>query len=205
MARLQRVGTTQIRLEGNFEPVSELLAALLARDPATRSHLEHVNRLGKEFAETMSLSKADTQSLLLASVLHDIGKIAIPDQVLRKPGRLTRDEYDLIRRHPQIGAMLIEHIPGFKDAANAVLHHHERFDGRGYPFKIAGDEIPLLARIVTLIDAFSAMVMDRPYHKGMDEAEALNELKKGAGTQFDPALVRQFAHMVAKEVSEVPR
>jgi diguanylate cyclase (GGDEF)-like protein len=196
MARLQRVGTTQLRLDGNFEPVSELLAALLARDPATRSHLEHVNRLGKEFAEVVKLSESDTQSLLLASVLHDIGKIAIPDQVLRKPGRLTRDEYDLIRRHPQIGAMLIEHVPGFKDAANAVLHHHERYDGRGYPFKITGEEIPLLARIVTLIDAFSAMVMDRPYHKGMDEAAALNELRKGAGTQFDPALVEEFAQMV---------
>ncbi len=197
MARLQRVGTTQLRLEGNFEPVSELLAALLARDPATRSHLEHVNRLGKEFAELMKLSEPDTQSLLLASVLHDIGKIAIPDQVLRKPGRLSRDEYDLIRRHPQIGAMLIEHIPGFKDAAIAVLNHHERYDGRGYPSKKGGDDIPLLARIVTLIDAFSAMVMDRPYHKGMDENTALAELRKGAGTQFDPALVDKFAHMIA--------
>jgi HD-GYP domain-containing protein (c-di-GMP phosphodiesterase class II) len=197
MARLQRVGTTQLRLEGNFEPVSELLAALLARDPATRNHLEHVNRLGKEFAELLALSEADTQSLMLASVLHDVGKIAIPDQVLRKPGRLSRDEYDLIRRHPQIGAMLIEHIPGFKDAANAVLHHHERYDGRGYPFKIEGDAIPLLARIVTLIDAYSAMVMNRPYHKGMEDREALSELRKGAGTQFDPALVKQFARMIA--------
>ncbi len=197
MGRLQRVGTTQLRLEGNFEPVSELLAALLARDPATRTHLEHVNRLGKEFSEIVGLSKADTQSLLLASVLHDIGKIAIPDQVLRKPGRLTRDEYDLIRRHPQIGAMLIEHVPGFSDAANAVLHHHERFDGRGYPFKLSGEKIPLLARIVTLIDAFSAMVMDRPYHKGMSESEALRELRKGAGTQFDPSLVERFTTMIA--------
>jgi diguanylate cyclase (GGDEF)-like protein len=196
MARLQRVGTTQLRLEGNFEPVSELLAALLARDPATRNHLEHVNRLGKEFAEVMKLSDIDTQSLLLASVLHDIGKIAIPDQVLRKPGRLTRDEYDLIRRHPQIGAMLIEHVPGFTDAATAVLNHHERFDGRGYPSKKSGTDIPLLARIVTLIDAFSAMVMDRPYHKGMDEATALVELRKGSGTQFDPELVEKFAQMV---------
>ena len=196
MARLQRVGTTQMRLEGNFEPVSELLAALLARDPATRTHLEHVNRLGKEFAEILKLSESDTQSLLLASVLHDIGKIAIPDQVLRKPGRLTREEYDLIRRHPQIGAMLIEHIPGFKGAANAVLHHHERYDGRGYPFKLAADAIPLLARVLTLIDAFSAMVMDRPYHKGMDHRSAIAELQKGAGTQFDPSLVEQFARMI---------
>jgi|GEM_PF-1092647 len=205
MARLQRVGTTQMRLEGNFEPVSELLAALLARDPATRTHLEHVNRLGKEFAAVLQLSDTDTLSLLLASVLHDIGKIAIPDQVLRKPGRLTRDEYDLIRRHPQIGAMLIEHIPGFQGAANAVLHHHERYDGRGYPFKLAGEAIPLLARVLTLIDAFSAMVMDRPYHKGMDQRAAIAELQRGAATQFDPALVEKFAHMILpRGVKEVP-
>jgi diguanylate cyclase (GGDEF)-like protein len=204
MGRLQRVGTTQLRLEGNFEPVAELLAALLSRDPATRTHLEHVNRLGKEFAERLGLSEPDTQSLLLASVLHDVGKIAIPDQVLRKPGRLTRDEYDLIRRHPQIGAMLIEHIPGFADAARAVLHHHERWDGRGYPAKLAGDDIPLLARIVTLIDAFSAMVMNRPYHKGMDEDEAIAEIRKGAGTQFDPHLVNEFAAMVAAHAAAEP-
>jgi diguanylate cyclase (GGDEF)-like protein len=201
MARLQWVGRTQLRLEGNFEPVSELLAALLNRDPATRSHLEHVNRLGKEFAELLNLPKSETQSLLLASVLHDIGKIAIPDQILRKPGKLLRDEYDLIRRHPQIGAMLIEHVPGFAEAANAVLHHHERYDGRGYPFKLAGEAIPLLARIVTLIDAFSAMVMDRPYHKGMSEVAALKELRKGAGTQFDPALVVKFAEMIAPQAT----
>jgi diguanylate cyclase (GGDEF)-like protein len=201
MGRLQRVGATQLQLEGNFEPVSELLAALLARDPATRRHLEHVNLLGKKFADLLKLSEADTESLLLASVLHDIGKIAIPDQVLRKPGRLTREEYDLIRRHPKIGAMLIEHVPGFADAANAVLHHHERYDGRGYPFKLAGESIPTLARIVTLIDAFSAMVMDRPYHKGMSEAAALKELSKGAGTQFDPELVVKFSEMVASQPS----
>ncbi|MBC5806792.1 MAG: hypothetical protein DLM53_05565 [Candidatus Eremiobacter antarcticus] len=204
MARLQRVGTTQLRLEGNFEPVSELLAALLARDPATRNHLEHVNRLGKDFAQLLSLSESDTRSLLLSSVLHDIGKIAIPDQVLRKPGRLTRDEYDLIRRHPAIGAMLIEHIPGFKDAANAVLYHHERFDGRGYPAKLSAGDIPLLSRILMLIDAFSAMVMDRPYHKGMSEPEALAELQKGAGSQFDPALVEQFSHMIAAQALPAP-
>ncbi|MBV8670488.1 MAG: HD domain-containing protein, partial [Candidatus Eremiobacteraeota bacterium] len=163
-----------------------------------------VNRLGKEFAEIIKLSQVDTQSLLLASVLHDIGKIAIPDQVLRKPGRLTRDEYDLIRRHPQIGAMLIEHVPGFTDAATAVLNHHERFDGRGYPSKKAGTDIPLLARVVTLIDAFSAMVMDRPYHKGMDEATALTELRKGSGTQFDPELVEKFAQMIQASHSKAP-
>ncbi len=196
MARLQRIGTTQLRLEGNFAPVSELLAALLARDPSTRSHLEHVNRVAKEFANILGLSHGDTESLLLASVLHDIGKIAIPDQLLRKPGRLSREEYASVKRHPQIGAMLIEHIPGFKDAALAVMHHHERFDGKGYPDRLEGDAIPLLSRVVTLIDAFSAMIIDRPYHKGMTPQEAVGELRRAAGSQFDPYLIERFTAMV---------
>jgi HD-GYP domain-containing protein (c-di-GMP phosphodiesterase class II) len=186
-----------MRLEGDFAPVSELLAALLARDPATRSHLEHVNRLAQEFAAALGLSTLDRESLLLASVLHDVGKIAIPDRVLRKPGSLAPEEQDLVRRHPIIGAMLIEHIPGFADAAVAVRHHHERFDGNGYPDGLAGDDIPVAARIVTLIDAFSAMTVDRPYHKGLRVDEAVSELRRCAGTQFCPKLVERFAAIVA--------
>jgi diguanylate cyclase (GGDEF)-like protein len=196
MARLQRIGQTQMRLEGDFAPVSELLAALLARDPATRSHLEHVNRLAQEFAAALGLTEHDRETLLLASVLHDVGKIAIPDSVLRKPGPLTPSENDLVKRHPIIGAMLIEHIPGFADAATAVRHHHERYDGDGYPDRLVGDAIPLSARIVTLIDAFSAMTVDRPYHKGLRVDEAVAELHRCAGAQFCPLLVEKFAAIV---------
>ncbi|MBC5828127.1 MAG: diguanylate cyclase [Candidatus Eremiobacteraeota bacterium] len=199
MARLQRIGTTQLRLEGNFAPVAELLGAMLARDPATRAHSEHVNAIAKQFALQVGLSKEDTDSLLLASVLHDIGKIAIPEQLLRKPGRLSEAEYAAIKRHPQVGAMLIEHIPGFKAASIGVMHHHERYDGQGYPDGLASTDIPLVARIVTIIDAFSAMLMDRPYHKGMAEEEALAEVSRGAGTQFDPALVNTFAAMMESQ------
>jgi HD-GYP domain-containing protein (c-di-GMP phosphodiesterase class II) len=198
MARLQRVGTAQLRLEGNFAPVSELLAALLARDPATRNHLEHVNRVAKDFAARIRLNERDTESLLLASVLHDIGKIAIPSELLRKPGRLTAGEYAVVKRHPELGAMLIGHMPGFQDAAVAVLHHHERYDGSGYPKNLRGEDIPLLSRIVTLIDAFSAMIIDRPYHKGMTPIDATAELRRGAGTQFDPKLIEQFCAMIAE-------
>lgn len=197
MSRLQRVGHTQLRLEGDFSAVSELLAALLARDPATRSHLEHVNRLAAGFATALGLERDERETLLLASVLHDVGKIAIPDSILRKPGKLSPHERALIRRHPVFGAMLIEHIPGFAGAAIAVRHHHERYDGDGYPYRLAGEAIPWSARIVTLIDAFSAMTIDRPYHKGRSVEEAIVELRRCAGSQFCPATVDAFAAMMA--------
>ena len=194
--RLQRVGTTQVRLEGDFAPVSELLAALLARDRSTRSHLEHVNRVAREFANALQLDKGDTDSLLRASVLHDVGKIALPAPLLSKPGRLAPAEYELVKRHVTIGAMLIENIPGFADAAQAVKYHHERYDGKGYPEGLAGEKIPLLARIVSLIDAYSAMVIDRPYHKRVEYEQAVRELRARAGTQFDPQLVERFVDLV---------
>jgi diguanylate cyclase (GGDEF)-like protein len=194
--RLQRIGTTQLRLEGDFAPVAELLAALLARDRATRSHLEHVNRVAREFANALHLKKEDSDSLLRASVLHDVGKIALPAQILTKPGRLSPEEYELVKRHVTIGAILLENIPGFGDAAIAVRYHHERYDGKGYPDGLAGDKIPRLARMVSLIDAYSAMVVDRPYHKRIDFKEAAQELRNRAGTQFDPKLVEKFVELV---------
>ena len=194
--RLQRVGTTQLRLEGDFAPVSELLGALLARDRSTRSHLEHVNRVAREFANILHFNKDDTDSLLRASVLHDVGKIALPASLLAKPGRLAPEEFALVKRHVTIGAMLIENVPGFADAAIAVRYHHERFDGKGYPDGLKGEKIPLLARIVSLIDAYSAMVVDRPYHKRIEYAEAVRELRNRAGSQFDPKLVDKFVELV---------
>jgi diguanylate cyclase (GGDEF)-like protein len=194
--RLQRIGATQLRLEGDFGLVSELLAALLARDRSTRSHLEHVNRVAREFGNALALKKEDMDSLLRASVLHDVGKIALPANLLAKPGRLAPAEYELIKRHVTIGAMLIENIPGFAEAAKAVRYHHERWDGKGYPDGLAGDKIPLLGRIVALIDAYSAMVIDRPYHKRIEYEQAVRELRARAGSQFDPKLVEKFVALV---------
>jgi diguanylate cyclase (GGDEF)-like protein len=188
--------SSPINLKGDFAPVSELLAALLARDPTTRTHLEQVNRLAERYAAGAGYSEVETEVLLLASVLHDVGKIAIPDQVLCKPSGLTEEERRLVRRHPEVGAMLLEHIPGFRDVARAVLHHHERFDGRGYPRGLTAGEIPKLSRVVSIIDAYSAMTDDRPYHKGMSPAAALEELKRHAGTQFDPEMVDVFASLI---------
>jgi HD-GYP domain-containing protein (c-di-GMP phosphodiesterase class II) len=129
-------------------------------------------------------------------VLHDVGKIALPANLLAKPGRLAPAEYELIKRHVTIGAMLIENIPGFAEAAKAVRYHHERWDGKGYPDGLAGDKIPLLGRIVALIDAYSAMVIDRPYHKRIEYEQAVRELRARAGSQFDPKLVEKFVALV---------
>ena len=185
-----------IILKGDFAPVSELLAALLARDPSTRTHLEQVNRLAERYAGAAGYSDCETEVLLRASVLHDVGKIAIPDQVLCKPSALTDEERRLVKRHPEVGAMLLEHIPGFREVAQAVLHHHERYDGKGYPRGFAGSEIPKLSRVVSIIDAYSAMTDDRPYHKGMSRDAALSELRRSAGTQFDPEMVELFARLL---------
>jgi diguanylate cyclase (GGDEF)-like protein len=186
-----------IRLKGDFAPVAELLAALLARDPTTRTHLEQVNQLADRFAQAAGFTPEESEALLLASVLHDVGKIAIPNHVLCKPTGLTPDERRLVKRHPEVGAMLLEHVAGFSEVARTVLHHHERYDGAGYPRGLAGDAIPKLSRVVSIIDAYSAMTDDRPYHKGMTQESAIAELRRCSGMQFDPEMVELFAALIA--------
>jgi response regulator RpfG family c-di-GMP phosphodiesterase len=196
-AALQRIGTMELRLEGNFGPVAELLAALLIRDPDSRTRLENVNHLAKDTATAFSLAQPHADALLLASVLRDVGKIAIPDHVLRKPGPLSPTEYELVKRHAMIGAMLVENIPGFDLVAGAIRHHHERFDGSGYPDGLSGPAIPLVARLLALLDSFSALTSDRPHKRRVSAAVACAELKRGAGTQFDPDLVERFVEAAA--------
>jgi diguanylate cyclase (GGDEF)-like protein len=196
-AALQRIGTTELRLDGNFSPVAELLAALLVRDPDSRSRLENINHLAKDCAAAFELSPGQVDALLLASVLRDVGKIAIPDHVLRKPAPLTPTEYELVKRHAMIGAMLVENIPGFELVADGIRHHHERFDGSGYPAGLAGESIPLVARLLALLDSFSALTSDRPHRRRVTAAVACAELKRASGTQFDPALVERFIDVAA--------
>ena len=128
----------------------------------------------------------------IAGLLHDVGKIGVPSSILRKPGKLTEQEYEVMKSHVTLSALIIHGLPHLSDILDAVACHHERWDGRGYPKGLKGEEIPQLGRVMAIADAFSAMTMDRPYRAGLTVEEALHRIEAGAGTQFDPELARLF-------------
>jgi HD-GYP domain-containing protein (c-di-GMP phosphodiesterase class II) len=156
-------------------------------------------RVGQE----LGLEEAVLQDLEVAALLHDIGKVGVPDGILNKPGRLTEEEYGIVKRHPEYGWTVLRNLPGFERTSLLVLHHHENFDGTGYPAKLRGSEIPIGARIVSVIDAFDAMVSSRPYRDGLPLEEALRRLKESSGTQFDSTVVQSFARMAQSELAAV--
>lgn len=181
------------KLKGAFLHTAEALAeAVNSRDPYTGGHTRRVAEYSLIIAGVMGLSEMEKEELKLAAILHDIGKIGVDDAILRKGGALSEEEEQLMRRHPEIGARILEHVEEMKGVIPGVLHHHEWFDGSGYPAGLKGDEIPLQARIIAVVDAFDALTTDRPYRKAEERATALDELENGAGTHFDPALVRAF-------------
>jgi HD-GYP domain-containing protein (c-di-GMP phosphodiesterase class II) len=130
-------------------------------------------------------------------LLHDIGKIGISEKILNKPGKLTTEEWEVIKSHPQVGANIVSHTPQLAPCLTAILYHHERHDGLGYPKGLKGEEIPLEARILALADAFAAMTSERAYSNALTFEDALEEIKRGAGTQFDPQLVEIFCSALA--------
>ena len=178
---------------GGFEGIETIVESLLDRDPFTRVHLLQVNTMAKLWSEyNLDLDHAALAKFLQASLLHDVGKLLIADRMLSKPGRLSASEYDAVMRHAEYGRHVLMQHPGYHEVAEIVAQHHERWDGHGYPGRLAGEEIHLLARAISILDAFSAMVADRPYHRGITEDAALAELERCAGTQFDPLLVERF-------------
>jgi len=175
-----------------FSMLDALVTAVDNKDRYTRRHSEDVMRHALQIGRAMGLDEAMLRTLQVAALLHDVGKIGVPDRILRKPGRLTEEEFEAVQQHPMMGAVIVGAVAGFENTLDAVRHHHERWDGQGYPFGLAGEETPLLARIMAVADAFSAMTTDRPYRKGKCPEEARAILAAGAGGQWDPACIAAF-------------
>ena len=176
--------------------VEALAAAMDMRDRRTADHSEDVVRLACAVGELLGLEDASLVELEFAARLHDVGKIRVPDAVLHKPGPLDEDEYAVIRCHAAWGSETLMNIPGLEAVATVVRFHHERWDGNGYPDRLAGARIPLASRIICACDAFAAMTADRPYREAMDPDDALAEINDKSGTQFDPAVVDALAEVV---------
>ncbi len=169
-----------------------LSASIDAKDPYTCGHSARVAHISACLARKIGLDPRTVERIHIAGLVHDIGKIGIPEHILGKTSRLTDDEFDAIKRHPEIGHRILRDLPQFDDVLPAVLHHHERWDGRGYPKGLAGDDIPLAARIMALADTFDAMSSTRAYRPAMSRDKVFAEFRRCSGTQFDPSLVDPF-------------
>lgn len=179
-----------------LEFVETMARALDARDPYTAGHSVRVGAYAHAIALEMGIPAVEADTIRIAAELHDIGKIGIPDAILQKQGTLSSEEYGMIKLHPQIGRKILERIGKFADLLSIIELHHENFDGTGYPYGVAGEQIPLDARILRVADAFDAMTTSRSYRGALPQEGALEELRSNAGTQFDPVVVKAFVHLM---------
>src|SRR5205807_3069158 len=173
------------------------------KDLNTGVHSTRLAEWAVRVAETLGLQDSCLRDVEAAAILHDIGKIGVPDAILNKPGKLTAEERQIINKHPEYGWAIQRLIPGLEQVSLFTLHHHENFDGSGYPGGLRGSEIPIGSRIVTVIDAFDAMISNRPYRQGLPVEEAIRRLVKDSVTQFDPEVVQPFIRIAEAEVSTV--
>jgi HD-GYP domain-containing protein (c-di-GMP phosphodiesterase class II) len=171
---------------------TSLISLIDLRDSYTGGHSSRVAAYCRQIALQMNLGHEETEEIVLAAALHDIGKIGVPDYVLLKEGSLTDREFEWIRKHPEFGWMAIRNVDGFQRASLLVLHHHERWSGGGYPGNLRHHQIPLGSSIITVADSYDALTTNRPYRKGRSQAEALAEICRCAGTQFNPDVVHAF-------------
>jgi HD-GYP domain-containing protein (c-di-GMP phosphodiesterase class II) len=176
-----------------------LTSAVDAKDTYTCGHSERVAILSKRLAQQLKLSEQQVERIYMAGILHDVGKIGVPEAVLHKAGKLTTEEFDQMKKHPQIGARILADIKQLEDIIPGVLHHHERFDGKGYPHGLSGLAIPLMGRIICIADCFDAMTSNRTYRRALPLEVALIEVRRCAGTQFDPTLAETFLQVPADE------
>jgi putative nucleotidyltransferase with HDIG domain len=183
-------------LEQSYDYTLEALGgALDAKDAETEGHCQRVTAFTITIAKAMGVDKATMRQIARGAFLHDIGKMGIPDSILRKPGPLTTEEREIMRRHCEIGYSVLERIPFLKEAAEIVLAHQECFNGSGYPRGLRGEQIPIGARIFAVADTLDAMISDRPYRKALPISAAREEIRRHAGTQFDPQVVQVFLSM----------
>jgi HD-GYP domain-containing protein (c-di-GMP phosphodiesterase class II) len=177
--------------------VDVLARAVDMRDDYTGRHSAHVGELARKVGERLGMPAGDIALLEFAARLHDLGKLAVPDTILQKPGPLDEDEWAVMRRHPEWGAEMVSSVPGLEQLGLLVASHHERWDGSGYPDGLAGESIPLASRVISVCDAYEAMVSRRPYRASLSVQSALGELSAGAGSQFDPVVVAAVVAEIA--------
>jgi putative nucleotidyltransferase with HDIG domain len=186
------------RASAGGQSTAVLLKVMVERSPDLGAHVDGVAALAEQTALALGMSDEHRTAVRQAAALHDIGKAAVPDAVLEKPGPLDEDEWAFMRRHTIIGERIMQAAPALSAAASLVRSSHERFDGTGYPDRLTGDEIPLGARIIAVCDAYDAMVSGRPYRAALSQVDALAELRRCAGTQFDPEVVSAFVGSVER-------
>lgn len=196
-----------------YDDLTDLLMGLLhavvnsvdAKDPYTYGHSERVAFLSRALARAANLSPTECERIYLAGLLHDVGKIGVPDAILCKPGKLTVEEFDTLKKHPEIGVKILSPVRQMRDLLPGVLYHHERVDGRGYPEGLSGNSIPMLGRIICLADCFDAMTTNRTYRAALPLATAISEVRRCAGTQFDPSLAELFLGLDLEQLFQEAR
>lgn len=179
-------------LKSYVSTIKVILKALDSRDSITSGHSQRVAEYGKALGTKLGLSPTERRNLELASLLHDVGKIGISEYILGKPGKLTDQELFMIKKHPEIGGHIVEDVEFLKPTVSSILHHHERFDGKGYPDGLSGEDIPLPSRIISVSETYDFLTSDLSYRKAISKEQAFEELKRASGNQLDPEIVSAF-------------
>jgi HD-GYP domain-containing protein (c-di-GMP phosphodiesterase class II) len=206
-----RLAATARRAEGELERIlfyhelrgvfinmaKAFVAAIEAKDRYTRGHSERVTDYAMKMARMLGWKSERLDVLKISAILHDIGKIGVPESILEKPSQLTNNEYGIVKQHPEGGATIVNAIPQLHETVSGILCHHERFDGRGYPYGLAGEDIPILGRLIAVADTYDAMTSDRPYRKTFSHEQATDEIVRNSGKQFDPDMVEAFLQACA--------